>query len=77
MALMAWTHDPLLSGLEKAMDKAFDRAIGSRELGAFLPTFAGHNGAGAHPMVSCYAFSYGFDLNSVAELVYSSSHDCA
>eukprot|EP00878_Enallax_costatus_P001164 GHUV01001305.1.p1 GENE.GHUV01001305.1~~GHUV01001305.1.p1 ORF type:complete len:164 (+),score=32.59 GHUV01001305.1:211-702(+) len=45
--------DPLFSNIERAMDRAFDRALGGRSgdvMAAFMPSFTGPSGAGGHPM---------------------------
>jgi HSP20 family protein len=45
-------NDPFFGGLDKALDRAFDRALGSRggEISLFLPTLTGPSGAAGHPM---------------------------
>lgn len=50
-------HDPFFGQLEKAMDRAFDRALGSRtggDMTLFLPTLTGPSTASGHPMVSLF-----------------------
>lgn len=45
--------DPFFGQLEKAMDRAFDRALGSRggDISLFMPTLTGPSTAAGHPMV--------------------------
>lgn len=48
-------NDPFFGGLEKALDRAFDRALGARGAGdmqLFMPSLTGPSGAAGHPMVS-------------------------
>ena len=59
MSLMPYFgNDPFFGGLDKALDRAFDRALGSRggEISLFLPTLTGPSSAAGHPMVSTVAF---------------------
>ncbi|KAF8062724.1 Heat shock 22 kDa protein [Scenedesmus sp. PABB004] len=45
--------DPMFGQLERAMDRAFERALGGRGgdvMAAFMPTLTGPSGAGGHPM---------------------------
>jgi len=54
-------HDPFFGQLEKAMDRAFDRALGSRgggEISLFLPTLTGPSTAAGHPMVSAWKLAW-------------------
>lgn len=45
-------HDPFFGQIEKAMDRAFDRALGSRgDISLFLPTLTGPSTSSGHPMV--------------------------
>jgi len=54
MALSPYVmNDPLFNNIERAMDRAFDRALGGRTgdvMSLFMPSFAGPSGAGGHPM---------------------------
>jgi len=45
-------QDPFFGNLEKAMDRAFDRALGSRggDISLFLPTLTGPSTGSGHPM---------------------------
>lgn len=54
MSLIPFGNDPFFGGLEKALDRAFDRALGARggDMSLFLPTLTGPSGAAGHPMVS-------------------------
>lgn len=56
MALSPYVmNDPMFSNIERAMDRAFDRALGGRTgdvMSLFMPSFSGPSGAGGHPMVS-------------------------
>lgn len=47
-------NDPFFGQLEKAMDRAFDRALGSRggDITMFLPSLTGPSTSSGHPMVS-------------------------
>jgi hypothetical protein len=48
-----FSHDPFFGQLEKAMDRAFDRALGSRggDISMFMPSLIGPSTAAGHPMV--------------------------
>lgn len=53
-------NDPMFAGMERALDRAFSRALGERSdpmMAAFMPALTGPSGAGGHPMVreSCCA----------------------
>eukprot|EP00775_Hariotina_reticulata_P000604 gene604-891_t len=47
-------NDPYFNQIERAMDRAFDRALGGRPaetaMAAFMPSLVGPSGAGGHPM---------------------------
>lgn len=61
MALTPYVlNDPFFNNIERAMDRAFDRAIGQGGrggdiMGAFMPSLTGPSSAGGHPMVSISA----------------------
>lgn len=51
--------DPFFGQMERALDRAFDRALGSRsggDIAMFMPTLTGPSTAGGHPMVSIWLY---------------------